>query len=182
MRPQSHPGVIANGQSQIAEATFSVPIRAISARKFRRNTGYQGGAKGLKAMWGGGKLWPVAWSITGLEYTYAIIRKPCRERDTRARHFPGGRGRAHLRRLCGRAEGELPDAVGTVCRDAAGGGRTSASADRALPGPVRRAHPADPGSGCAGLRKTTPGLAGASAGPERGAQGGRGNGAGDETV
>src|ERR1039458_8362788 len=132
MRPQSHPGGIANGQSQIAEATFSVPIRAISARKFRRNTGYQGGAKGLKAMWGGGKLWPVAWSITGLEFTYAIIRKPCRERDTRARHFPGGGGCAHLRRLRGWAEGELPDAIGTVCRDAAGGGWASKSADRGL--------------------------------------------------
>ena len=37
-------------------------------------------------------------------------------------------------------------------------------------------------SGRAGLRQAAPGLAGASARPERGAQGGRGDGVGDEAV
>src|ERR1019366_3504840 len=71
---QSHPEVIANGQSQIAEAIFSVPIRAIRVRKFRRNARCPGGAESLKAAAGCGRVRPVTWGIAGLEFTYAIIR------------------------------------------------------------------------------------------------------------
>src|ERR1039458_7970604 len=56
------------------KATLFVPILAIRVRKFRRNAGCPGGAEGLKAVAGCGRIRAVAWSITGLEFTYAIIR------------------------------------------------------------------------------------------------------------
>jgi hypothetical protein len=56
------------------KATLFVPILAIRVRKFRRNAGCPGGAEGLKTVAGCGRIRAVTWSMTGLEFIYAIIR------------------------------------------------------------------------------------------------------------
>jgi len=102
------------------------------------------------------------------------------KRDIGAGHCLGGRGRAHLWRICGRAAGILPGNGANVRRNAQRRGGASRPAAGDVPAAVWRTHSADPAGEREGIFAAPAGVAGAAAGRECGAQTGArdGNGGG----
>ena len=90
---------------------------------------------------------------------HAQFLRPDRAGGPRPGDRQRGRGQPHLHRYRRRPAGRVPRQRQCLHRDGRGGERAPPTPARTLPRQIRRAHPADPPPGCAGLHPPQAGLA-----------------------